>query len=44
MAEIPLEDVVCPKCGACNRPRAMVIERDQDGTLVCKVCAHDWKP
>jgi transcription elongation factor Elf1 len=33
----------CPKCDAMNRPGATIIDVQQ-GTAVCGVCAHHWKP
>lgn len=36
-------DLMCPKCGAANRPGATIIEF-RNGVAVCGVCGKDWKP
>ena len=33
----------CPKCGACNRPGVVYVER-VGLVLLCMVCAHEWMP
>lgn len=34
--------LVCPKCKACNRPGATVVELDQTGSRAfCAVCSHE---
>lgn len=34
----------CPKCGSNNRPGALLIALGNDGTAVCGVCAHGFRP
>lgn len=34
--------LVCPKCGAMNRPGASLIELDETDTAWCGVCADCW--
>ena len=36
-------NLVCPKCGASNRPGARIVELETDGAAVCGVCAHGWR-
>jgi hypothetical protein len=36
---------ICPRCKAINIPRATpTITQEQDGSLSCATCAHNWKP
>lgn len=38
-----IEALVCPKCGASNRPGATIVEYDPSlEQAVCGVCAHGW--
>jgi len=36
--------LVCPKCGAANRPKATYIELQPNGLAFCSVCSHSWIP
>jgi ribosomal protein L40E len=38
-----LDDLVCPKCTAMNRPRAHLITLE-DGLALCSVCGASWAP
>jgi hypothetical protein len=40
------EIVICPKCGDCDLrgSASPTIEREQDGSLTCKTCSHNWRP
>lgn len=34
--------LVCPKCGAMNRPTVYVIDLDRNGQASCNACGHGW--
>jgi formate dehydrogenase maturation protein FdhE len=37
---------ICPRCKATNTPRAsaLTITQEQNGSLSCSNCAHNWQP
>lgn len=39
-----LDALVCPRCGATNRPGASLVELARDGLAGCVVCAYSWRP
>lgn len=33
----------CPKCGAMNRPRAVLVDLEASGAALCRVCSFAWQ-
>jgi transcription elongation factor Elf1 len=37
-------ELCCPKCHAMNRPGALIVRFEQDGTATCNQCGANFPP